>query len=58
MTRTLFPDILSAYKLDIKTEIKKLHRLFFVNQIGISETLHDYDYSTLYNQCEESFLFI
>ena len=56
MTRTLFPDILSAYKLDIKTEIKKLHRLFFVKQIEISKTLYSINYSTLYKMCEESFL--
>lgn len=42
MARTLFPDILSAFKLDIKTEIKKLHRLFFVDTIKISETIYKY----------------
>ena len=54
--RTLFPDILSAYKIDIKNEIKKLHRLLFVDTIKISETLYKYYTSTLYKQCEESFL--
>lgn len=56
MARTLFPDILSAYKLDIKTEIKKLHQLFFAKQIDISETIYEYNTSTLYKMCEESFL--
>ena len=56
MMRTLFPDILSAYKIDIKNEIKKLHRLLFVDTIKISETLYKYYTSTLYKQCEESFL--
>lgn len=39
MARTLFPDILSVYKLDVKTEIKKLHQLFFVKQIEIWKRL-------------------
>lgn len=39
MARTLFPDILSAYKLDIKNEIKKLNQLLFIDTIKISETL-------------------
>ena len=56
MARTLFPDILSAYKLDIKNEIKKLHQLLFIDTIKISETLYEYNTSTLYKQCGESFL--
>lgn len=56
MARTLFPDILSAYKIDIKNEIKKLHRLFFAKQIDVSETIYEYNTSTLCEMCEESFL--
>ena len=40
MARTLFPDILSAYKLDIKNEINKLHQLFFIDTFKISETIY------------------
>lgn len=56
MARTLFPDIISAYKLDIKNEIKKLHQLFFVEKIEISKNIYGSNYSTLYKQCGESFL--
>ena len=56
MTRTLFPDILSAYTVDIKNEIKKLHQVFFVNQFEILINRFTSRNYTLYLSCAESFI--
>lgn len=56
MARTLFPDILAAYTVDIKNEIRKIYRIFFVEEYDVGTYYSPYS-SSIYKFCEESFLF-
>lgn len=56
MARTFFHDILSAYTVDIKNEIKKLYDLFFLRQFRLKRTRISIEPVTLWKMCSESFL--
>lgn len=57
MAHMLFPDILASIKVDIRDEIKKIHKFFFSDTIQIKEPfgIHVINYS-IYSLCEQSFI--